>query len=119
MAQTQWFRYTEKTLLKFVTMLLKLFSIMTDVASSLVILPLVVMVLPLLLLGMLYILAILIIWKSVGKAKIVLIGMVKLVKSQYIDIIARDTIDEMVLHSLENKIELSAKTLGEQVQKWL
>ena len=42
-------------------------------------------------------------------------------KSQvtYIDIIARDTIDEMVLHNLENKIELSAKTLGEQVQKWL
>jgi hypothetical protein len=25
----------------------------------------------------------------------------------------------MVLNSLENKIELSAKTLGEQVQKWL
>jgi len=25
----------------------------------------------------------------------------------------------MVLHNLENKIELSAKTLGEQVQKWL
>ncbi len=42
-------------------------------------------------------------------------------KSQvtYIDIICRDTIDEMVLHNLENKIELSAKTLGEQVQKWL
>ena len=37
----------------------------------------------------------------------------------YIDIIANDTIDEMVLHNLENKIELSAKTLGEQVQKWL
>ena len=36
-----------------------------------------------------------------------------------IDIIARDSIDEMVLNSLENKIELSAKTLGEQVQKWL
>ncbi len=36
-----------------------------------------------------------------------------------IDIVARDTIDEMVLNSLENKIELSAKTLGEQVQKWL
>ena len=32
---------------------------------------------------------------------------------------ATDTIDEMVLHNLENKIELSAKTLGEQVQKWL
>ena len=42
-------------------------------------------------------------------------------KSQvtYIDIICRDTIDQMVLHNLENKIELSAKTLGEQVQKWL
>ena len=42
-------------------------------------------------------------------------------KSQvtYIDIICRDTIDEMVLHNLENKIELSARTLGEQVQKWL
>jgi len=37
----------------------------------------------------------------------------------YIDLIASDTIDEMVLHNLENKIELSAKTLGEQVQKWL
>ena len=36
-----------------------------------------------------------------------------------IDLIARDTIDEMVLNSLQNKIELSAKTLGEQVQKWL
>jgi SNF2 family DNA or RNA helicase len=42
-------------------------------------------------------------------------------KSQvtYIDIICRDTIDQMVLHNLENKIELSARTLGEQVQKWL
>jgi SNF2 family DNA or RNA helicase len=37
----------------------------------------------------------------------------------YIDLIATDTIDEMVLHNLDNKIELSAKTLGEQVQKWL
>ena len=37
----------------------------------------------------------------------------------YIDLIATDTIDEMVLHNLENKIELSAKTLGEHVQKWL
>ena len=36
-----------------------------------------------------------------------------------VDIIANDTIDEMVLNSLENKIELSAKTLGEQAQKWL
>ena len=37
----------------------------------------------------------------------------------YIDLIATATIDEMVLHNLDNKIELSAKTLGEQVQKWL
>ena len=37
----------------------------------------------------------------------------------YVDLIAKDTVDEMVLHNLENKIELSAKTLGEQVQKWL
>ena len=37
----------------------------------------------------------------------------------YIDLIATDTIDEMVLHNLDNKIELSAKTLGVQVQKWL
>ena len=37
----------------------------------------------------------------------------------YVDLIATDTIDEMVLHNLENKIELSARTLGEQVQKWL
>ena len=37
----------------------------------------------------------------------------------YVDLIAKDTVDEMVLHNLENKIELSAKTLGEQIQKWL
>ncbi len=36
----------------------------------------------------------------------------------YIDLIARDTIDEMVLYNLENKLKLSAQTLGEQVQKW-
>ena len=42
-------------------------------------------------------------------------------KSQvtYIDISCRDTIAQMVLHYRENKIDLSAKTLGEQVQKWL
>ena len=36
-----------------------------------------------------------------------------------IDLLVRDSIDEMILSSLENKVELSAKTLGEQVQKWL
>ena len=37
----------------------------------------------------------------------------------YIDIIARGTIDEMIIASLENKVKISAKTLGEQVKKWL
>ncbi len=37
----------------------------------------------------------------------------------YVDLIANKTIDEGILNSLENKIEISAKTLGEQVQKWL
>ena len=37
----------------------------------------------------------------------------------YIDIIARGTIDEMIISSLENKVKISAKTLGEQVKKWL
>jgi len=37
----------------------------------------------------------------------------------YIDLIARDTIDEMIITALENKVKISAKTLGEQVKKWL
>lgn len=37
----------------------------------------------------------------------------------YIDIVARNSIDEMIINSLENKVKISAKTLGEQVKKWL
>jgi len=37
----------------------------------------------------------------------------------YIDLIANKSIDEMIIGSLEGKIEISAKTLGEEVQKWL
>jgi len=37
----------------------------------------------------------------------------------YIDLIAKDTIDEMIINALDNKIKISAKTLGEQVKKWL
>ena len=40
-------------------------------------------------------------------------------KVTYIDLIANKSIDEMILGSLEGKIEISAKTLGEEVQKWL
>jgi SNF2 family DNA or RNA helicase len=37
----------------------------------------------------------------------------------YVDLIANKSIDEMILNSLEGKIEISAKTLGEEAQKWL
>ena len=37
----------------------------------------------------------------------------------YVDLLVRGSIDEMVLASLEGKIKISAKTLGEEVQKWL
>ena len=37
----------------------------------------------------------------------------------YVDLIANKSIDEMILGSLEGKIEISAKTLGEEAQKWL
>ena len=40
-------------------------------------------------------------------------------KVTYIDLIANKSIDEMIIGSLEGKIEISAKTLGEEVQKWL
>jgi SNF2 family DNA or RNA helicase len=36
-----------------------------------------------------------------------------------IDLIVKDSIDEMIISSLKNKITLSAKTLGEQAKKWL
>ena len=36
-----------------------------------------------------------------------------------IDLITRDTVDEMIISALKNKIKLSAKTLGEQAKKWL
>ena len=40
-------------------------------------------------------------------------------KVTYVDLIVRDSIDEMILASLEGKIKISAKTLGEQAQDWL
>ena len=37
----------------------------------------------------------------------------------YIDIIARGTIDEFVIKALNNKLRISADTLGEEVMKFL
>ena len=37
----------------------------------------------------------------------------------YIDIMAENTIDDKIVVALKNKIELSAKTLGDNPQKWL
>ena len=36
-----------------------------------------------------------------------------------IDLITKDTVDEMIISALKNKIKLSAKTLGEEAKKWL
>jgi SWI/SNF-related matrix-associated actin-dependent regulator of chromatin subfamily A member 5 len=36
-----------------------------------------------------------------------------------IDLICRNTVDEMIISALHNKIKLSAQTLGEQAKKWL
>ena len=37
----------------------------------------------------------------------------------YIDIIAKDTIDERIVQALKKKIQLSAKTLGDKAKDWL
>jgi SNF2 family DNA or RNA helicase len=37
----------------------------------------------------------------------------------YIDIMAENTIDDKIVTALKGKIELSAKTLGDNPQKWL
>jgi len=37
----------------------------------------------------------------------------------YVDLIARNTIDEMIINSLDKKVKISAKTLGEEVKQWL
>jgi SNF2 family DNA or RNA helicase len=37
----------------------------------------------------------------------------------YIDLISENTIDERIVKSLVNKINLSAKVLGEEVKEWL
>tara|TARA_A100001201_G_scaffold14682_3_gene17884 strand:- start:706 stop:1509 length:804 start_codon:yes stop_codon:yes gene_type:complete len=37
----------------------------------------------------------------------------------YIDLIMRDTIDQLIIGSLKRKIKISAETLGEEVLKWL
>ena len=37
----------------------------------------------------------------------------------YIDIMAENTIDDKIVVALKSKIELSAKTLGDNPQKWL
>ena len=37
----------------------------------------------------------------------------------YVDFVAKGTVDEHIVKVLQNKIDLSAKTLGEEVRKWL
>ena len=37
----------------------------------------------------------------------------------YIDLISEGTIDEKIVQSLRNKINLSAKVLGEEARQWL
>ena len=37
----------------------------------------------------------------------------------YIDLIVKGTVDEMIIKSLKNKIQISAKTLGEDVFDYL
>jgi len=37
----------------------------------------------------------------------------------YIDIIAQKTVDQYILKTLQNKVKLSAETLGETVKAWL
>ena len=37
----------------------------------------------------------------------------------YIDLISENTIDEKIVGALRKKIEISAKTLGEEAQEWL
>ena len=37
----------------------------------------------------------------------------------YVDLVTRSTIDEYIVKSLRKKIDISAKTLGEEARKWL
>ena len=37
----------------------------------------------------------------------------------YVDLVSRGTVDEKIVSSLQNKIDLSAKVLGEEAQAWL
>ena len=37
----------------------------------------------------------------------------------YVDLVTRGSIDEYIVRSLRAKIDLSAKTLGEEVRQWL
>jgi SNF2 family DNA or RNA helicase len=40
-------------------------------------------------------------------------------KVLYVDLISKGTVDQHIVKTLRNKIELSAKTLGEEVRQWL
>jgi SNF2 family DNA or RNA helicase len=37
----------------------------------------------------------------------------------YIDLICEDTVDEKIVDSLRNKINIGAKVLGEEARQWL
>ena len=37
----------------------------------------------------------------------------------YVDLVSRGTIDEYIVKALRKKIDLSAKTLGEEARQWL
>ena len=40
-------------------------------------------------------------------------------KATYIDLVAKGTIDEMIIKALKNKINLASKVLGEELKEWL
>ena len=40
-------------------------------------------------------------------------------KVLYVDLMVRNTVDEHIVKSLQSKLALSAKALGEEVRQWL
>ena len=40
-------------------------------------------------------------------------------KVTYVDLVCKGTVDEKIIHSLRNKINLASSVLAEELRKWL
>jgi hypothetical protein len=59
------------------------------------------------------------IWKKEYNQKIELIVLGKKMQCLYIDLVAKGTVDEKIIKSLRNKVNIAKEISGEELSNWI